>query len=100
MKVEDEWLRLAMEAYWGAEGGTTGGLIAAIAAVAPLIAAKEREACAKVAEGKPWRPEKYGPRYRTWGWWTEEDNADAMGERAEHSIAIAAAIRARQEEGA
>ena len=52
--VPDEWLDAAMEAYWDATGNTTLGIHAAIAAVAPLIAAQERERSAVIAETNEW----------------------------------------------
>ena len=48
--VDEAMLSCAMEAYWEAEGGTSGGVRAAIAAVAQLIAAAEREQCALIAD--------------------------------------------------
>lgn len=48
--VPGEWLNVAMRAW--VDGG--GDLRQVLAAVAPLIAAQERERCAKVAETHEW----------------------------------------------
>jgi len=51
--VPTEWVATAMNAYWiDAGGNTVSGITAAIAAVAPLIAAQERERCAAVADAR------------------------------------------------
>ena len=61
--VVEAMARAAVDAWWRAEGGTSGAMRAALAAVAPLIAAQERERCAKVAETTrlPLREVKGGP---------------------------------------
>ena len=48
--IPDEWVQMAMIAYWDAPGNTKRGVTAALAAVAPLIAAAEREACAQILD--------------------------------------------------
>lgn len=67
------------------------------AAVAPLIAAAERERCARVADGTP-----YHGRYRTWPWWANPDGSQGNRENesdvVRHADAIAAAIRALSHE--
>jgi hypothetical protein len=63
MKVEDvpdEWVRIAQRAYMRAPGSHLNGMASALAAVAPLIAAAERERCAKVALGVPVSEHTYG----------------------------------------
>jgi hypothetical protein len=53
--VPTEWVATATNAYWLDVGGNTeSGITAAIAAVAPLIAAQERERCAAIAENHEW----------------------------------------------
>ena len=52
--VVEAMARAAVDAWWRAEGGTSGAMRAALAAVAPLFAAQERERCAKVAETHEW----------------------------------------------
>ena len=53
--VPTEWVATAMNAYWMDAGGNTeSGITAAIAAVAPLIAAQERERSAVIAETHEW----------------------------------------------
>ena len=48
-EIPDEWVDIAFNMWWRPHVGTRAGMRAAIAAVAPLIAAAEREACAQVA---------------------------------------------------
>ena len=48
--VTEEMVRAAMDAWWRAEGGTSGAMRAALAAVAPVIAAQERERCAAIVD--------------------------------------------------
>lgn len=64
-----------------------------LAVVAPLIAAAERERCARMADGTP-----YHGRYRTWPWWANPDGSQGNRENesdvVRHADAIAAAIRA------
>ena len=50
--VTEEMLHIAITEYWNAERKKEHGMRAALAAVAPLIAAQERERCAVVAEAK------------------------------------------------
>ena len=53
--VPTEWVTTATNAYWLDVGGSTvSGIAAAIAAVALLIAAQERERCAAIAENHEW----------------------------------------------
>jgi len=53
--VPTKWVATAMNAYWMDAGGNTASAItAAIAAIAPLIAAQERERCAAIAETHAW----------------------------------------------
>ena len=83
--VPDEWVNVADPAAfaaWKANLGHEGMIRAAIAAVAPLIAAAEREACAKVALYYP-TPVDAGPH-------------EAHG-RDSSAVGIAAAIRARSD---
>ena len=48
--VPTEWVTTATNAYWLDVGGNTeSGITAAIAAIAPLIAAQERERCYEIA---------------------------------------------------
>ena len=90
--IPEEWVQMAMRAYWDAPGHTKSGVAAAIAAVAPLIAAAEREACAKVADGIAHLHEyKTG---RQWECPTYLEKCDAKEEVAND---IAAAIRARSD---
>ena len=55
---------------------------------------EEREACARIAEGRV-----YKERYRTWPWWINRDgsegNRSADSDIVQHADKIAAAIRAR-----
>ena len=80
--IPEEWVQMAMRAYWDAPGHTKSGVAAAIAAVAPLIAAAEREKCAKVALYYP-TPVDAGPH-------------EAHG-RDSSAVGIAAAICARSD---
>ena len=53
--VPTEWVTTATNAYWLDVGGSAvSGIAAAIAAVALLIAAQERERCAAIAENHEW----------------------------------------------
>lgn len=70
-----EWVRLALYTNDDAPGGTWDSMAAAIAAVAPLIAAAERErcaslvdcACAHKADVLDVRDENSGDRWRACG---------------------------------
>ena len=80
MKAEDvpaEWMAVAERDLPPGRPLNTAMLRAALAAVAPLIAAAEREACAAIADGTSGDPEWHG---ETW-----------IAQR------IAAAIRARSD---
>ena len=48
--VTDECINAAMAAFYQSKGGFVTSMRAALAAVAPLIAAQERERCALVAD--------------------------------------------------
>lgn len=48
--VTDECINAAMTAFYQSRGGHVTSIRAALAAVAPLIAAQERERCALVAD--------------------------------------------------
>jgi hypothetical protein len=65
-----------------------------VAALVETARREEREACAKVAEGKT-----YKGRYRTWPWWINRDGSEGNrsndSDIVEHADQIAAAIRAR-----
>ena len=90
MNAEDvpaEWVKAARDGFW--RGRTNGEAFRlAIAAVAPLIAAQERERCAGVAEAAY-------PQPRAWAYAPDDELGWARGE-AKHEAAddIAAAIRA------
>ena len=86
--IPEEWVQMAMRAYWDAPGHTKSGVAAAIAAVAPLIAAAEREKCAKVAER----------RWRDWPGIHPDDAKKAeVCDDVTACADIAAAIRARSD---
>ena len=81
--VPDEWISVARQAWFHATGPSVSyDWRATIAAVAPLIAAAEREACAKVALYYP-TPVDAGPH-------------EAHG-RDSSAVGIAAAIRTRSD---
>lgn len=53
MRPEDvpaEWVKAARDGWWSTESGGDIAMAHALAGVAPLIAAAERERCAEVAE--------------------------------------------------
>lgn len=84
-QVREEWLDLAEDEFGTAYDGFVGwraAFRAAFSAVAPLIAAAERERCAGVADGLEVSPEMM----------CEQENASRFGD------CIAAAIRSLLEE--
>ena len=90
MKVEIAWIEAGYAAEVAAmtgEENAAGVLSAIIAAVAPLIAAKEREACAKTVDG-------YSDAIARLSCGTVPSVIEVA------CFTIAAAIRARQEDGA
>jgi len=80
--VSEEWLFTAYRAWRRNTGNSEAAIAAALAAVAPAIAAQEREECVKVAEAFP---------ASTHGALATNPNAAA----AQAADEIAAAIRAR-----
>lgn len=57
MRPEDvpgEWVQAAKKGWWSTESGGEIAMAHALAAVAPMIAAQERERCAVIAENHEW----------------------------------------------
>lgn len=80
-----------------ADGDIYFGRIVTPAEVSAQIEAarrEEREACARIVEGRVYREQ-----YRTWPWWINRDgsegNRSSASDIVQHADKIAAAIRAR-----
>lgn len=64
--VTDEMVRVARDAWWACPGNGEAQMRAALTAVAPLIAAKEREACVAAIEAYPDPPQLSGEPLDAW----------------------------------
>jgi len=89
--VTEEMLHIAITEYWNAERKKEHGMRAALAAVAPLIAAQERDRCIAIAQSE------HGDAAQDIDMATRgcDETGRLQSEGAAHAAArIAAAIRA------